>query len=94
MGPLLVDLLALVWLSWPSDALLLIWALISSILCCVFLILMRDSKVSLALLFRFGLLLTSWRLRSCSINHLRKNATFLRRGSGPCAIIRFSGVFP
>ena len=34
-GPLLVDLLALLSLSWLSNALLLIWALISSILRCV-----------------------------------------------------------
>ena len=92
-GPLLVDLLVLLLLSWLSDALLLIWALILSILCCVFLILMRDSKVYLDLLFRFALLLTSWSLRFCSINRLRKNASSLRRGSGLCAI-PFSGVFP
>ena len=84
----------LLLLSWLSDALLLIWALISSILCCVFLILMRDSKVSLDLSFRFALLLTSWSLRFCSVNRLRKNASSLRRGSGLCAIPCFSGVFP
>ena len=84
MGPLLVDLLALLSLSWPSDALLLIWFLMSSILRCVFLILVRASKVFLALSFRFSLLLTSW----------RKNVSSLRSGSGLCAITWFSGVLP
>ena len=85
-GPLLVDLLALLSLSWLSNALLLIWALMSSILLCILLVFTRASKVSLALSFRFALLLTSVTLRSCPINRLRRNANSLRRGSGLCAI--------
>ena len=49
VDPLLVDLLALLSLSWPSDDLLFIWALRQSIQSCVCLILMRGSKVSPAL---------------------------------------------
>ena len=69
-GPLLVDLLALPLLSWQSNALLPIWDLILLILRCVFLVLMRISKVSLDLSLRFALLLTSWSSRSCFINCL------------------------
>ena len=94
MGPLLVDLLVLLSLSWLSNALLPIWDLISSILHCVFLVLMRASRVSLDLSLRFALLLTSWSSRSCFINRLRKNVNSLRRGSGLCAITRYPGVFP
>ena len=94
IGPVPVDLLAMLLLSWPSDDLLFIWDLISSILRCVFLILMHDSRVSPAMSFQFALLLTSWSSLSCSINRLRKNVSSLRRGSGLCAITRSSGVFP
>ena len=55
VDPLLVDLLALLSLSWPSDDLLFIWALRQSILSCVFLILLRGSKVSPALSSLFDL---------------------------------------
>ena len=94
IGPLLVDLLVLPSLSRLSIPLLPIWDLISSILSCVFLVFIRASRVSLDLSLRFDLLLTSWSLRSCFINHLRKNDNSLRRGSGLCAITWYPGMFP
>ena len=94
MGPLLVDLLVLPSLSWLTIPLLPIWDLILSILSCVFLVLMRTSRVSFDLFFFwFDLLLTSWSSRSCFRNYLRKNDNSLRRGSGLCAITRYPGMF-
>ena len=93
VGPLLVDLLALLSLSWPSDALPFIWAVMRLILKLVSLILLRSYRVSPALSLRFVLLLMSRSSCSCSINCLRQNVSSLRRGSKICTITWPSGVF-
>ena len=77
--PLLADLMAL---SGPSDDLLFIWALRQFILSCVSLILLRGSRVSLALLSR---LLMSRISCCCSINCLIwQEASSFRAESGIC----------
>ena len=91
-GPLLVDLLVLMSLLGPSDALLLIWALVRLILELVCFILIRSSRVSQALALQSDLLLTSRISRSCSFNCLSQYFSSLLRRSGFCAISWSSGV--